>query len=188
MASRGSSSTQQRLHFDLSGHEPGTRFLFHVGLDDYPIRAHTEGTLEESRSTNRFLRLLPNDAITHYVDIEPPQYVAMLYSTKEVMVQGTPARQLTTMGIHIPKQARMRDIERGLRDGDGGLQAKLGYRNLGETLTAARLEELAAAPHDIASYQDAFEVAVALLFQHPELINLNKGSLRAIIGDIDPRF
>jgi hypothetical protein len=58
MASRGPSSTQ-RIHFDLSGHEPDTQFMFHVGLDDHPIHTHTERTLEESRKTNTSLNDKP---------------------------------------------------------------------------------------------------------------------------------
>src|SRR5689334_13407537 len=124
--------TQQRLHFDLSGHESDTEFMFHVGLDDYPIRTHTAQSLAESRATNGFLRHLPDHAITHYIDIDPPQYVSMLYTTKEVKVDGVPARQMATLGIYIPKKARMRDIDRGLRIGDAGLRSKLELHNLAE--------------------------------------------------------
>jgi hypothetical protein len=174
----GGSSPKQRIHFDLSGHEPDAQFMFHAGLNDYPIRAHTERTLEESRTTNRFLRLLPDEAVSHYIDIDPPQYVSMLYSTKAVTVDGIPARQMTTMGIFIPKKAWMRDIDRGLRTGAAALEAKLACRNLGENVSSSLLEALANAPDEITTYQDAFEVAAALIFQHPELINLNKDAAK----------
>ena len=174
MASDGASSTQQRIHFNLSSHEPETEFMFHVGLNDYPIRAHTENTLAESRETNHFLRHLPDHAITHFIDIDPPQYVSMAYTTKDVMVDGVPARQMTTLGIYIPKKTRMRDIDRGLRIGDTGLRSKFELHNIAENLSESQLADLENSPDDTSVYHDAYETSVALLFQHPELINLNK--------------
>lgn len=178
MASGGSSSTQQRLHFDLSGHAPDTEFQFHIGLHDYPIRAHTAETLVESRTTNGFLRHLPDHAITHFIDINAPDNVAMASTSKEVIVDGIRTRQMTTLSIYLPKKARMRDIDRGLRIGDTGVRSKLELHSPAENLSETRIAELENSPDDSSVYHDAYETAVALLFQHPELINLNKDAAK----------
>ena len=170
------SATSERhlLHFDLKGRDAA--YTFHVAQREYPIARHTPNTLSDARASNGFLHHLPDADLSHYADVAlPADAVALMWVTEPVMIDGVQAERIVSMGIHVPREARLRDVRRNLHL----LHAeephpKLAYRKAGQKLLHDQRLSLEAAPDQIAAVQDPYEIAVALLFQHPELINLNK--------------
>lgn len=170
------SATSERhlLHFDLRGREAA--YTFHVAQREYPIARHTPETLLKARGSNSFLHHLPDADLSHYADVPlPADAVALMWVTEPVVIDGVKAERIVSMGIHVPREARLRDVRRNLHL----LQAeephpKLAYRQAGQKLLRDQRVSLEAAPDQIAAVQDPYEIAVALLFKHPELINLNK--------------
>jgi hypothetical protein len=165
------------LHFDLSRLPAETPFMFHVGMRDYPLLAHTDDSRDEARESNRFLRLLPHDAITHRAEVAAPSdAVALGWATRPVVVDGIETRQVVSMSLLVPREVRLRDVRRGHLLQGSRLHPKLRYRRLGGNLLHSDLHALESAPDQIADFHDAYETAVALLFHHPELMNLNAGA------------
>ncbi len=161
------------LHFDFSGVPAETALTYHLGMREYPILPHTEETRNAARESNRFLRLLPPSAITHRADVHAPgDAVTLGFSTRDLDVDGIRTTQVLSMAIKMPRAARLRDVRRGRLLHGNEPHPKLTYRDLGSELLQAQHVELEQALDDIANLDDPYETAVAILFQHPELVNL----------------
>lgn len=166
------------LHFDLPGVAAETPFTFHVALREYPIEAHSESTRNEAREGNRFLRALPDSAITHRAEIAmPADAVALAYVTRPVVVDGFATSQIVSMAIHVPRETRLRDVRRGHLPHANRLHPKLRRHRLRANLLHSDLLELDNAPDAVADFHDAYETAVALLFHHPELVSISPGKI-----------
>lgn len=167
-------SEQHLLHFDLPADD--SEFTFHVAGREYRPARHTRPTREDARADNAFLRLLPDHAVSHYAEVPlPADAVALMWVTAADEVDGAPVERLVSMGIHVPREARLRDVRGNLHLLQAEeLHPKLAYRQAGLQLLQNQRVSLEAIPDKLADIQDAYETGIALLFQHPELINLNK--------------
>src|SRR3569623_161970 len=167
-------SERHLLHFDLKGRDAA--YTFHVAQREYPIFRHTSDTLRDARAGNGFLHHLRDADLSHYAEVPlPADAVALMWVTEPVQTDDAQAERIVSMGIHVPREARLRDVRRNLHL----LHAeephpKLAYRKAGQHLLQDQRVALEAMPDQIAAVQDPYEIAVALLFKHPELINLNK--------------
>ncbi|MFZ6677266.1 hypothetical protein [Undibacterium sp. Tian12W] len=158
---------------------PAPSFKLHVAMNEYDITPHTEQSLVEGRQKNGFLKMVPDEVVSHYAEVPlPSDAVALMWVTTPVIVDGYETERTISMGIHVPRDARLRDVRRKLlrANPDEALHPKLAYRQFGQNFLSAQLQALETTPDHIANYQDAYETAVALLFKHPELINLNQAA------------
>ncbi|HVH34510.1 MAG TPA: hypothetical protein VM847_10410, partial [Tahibacter sp.] len=164
------------LHFDLAPAEAG--YTLHVAQKQFALSRHSRATQADAREENPFLRLLADDAVSHYADVAlPSDAVALMWVTQPVQVDGLMTERLVSMGIHMPREARLRDVRRKLTAlPDEEIHPKLAFRGLQKNLLQNQLQSLHSMPDKLAAVQDAYETAISLLFQHPELINLNAGA------------
>ena len=172
---------RQSLHFDLA-HLADVPYTFNVALTSVPLVRHTAQTLAAARETNPLLRLFPDERLSHYVDVDlPSDAIALMYVTREVCVHGRTFQAPVHLGIHIPQAGRDSacSMQRKQR---GAIHPKLAFHGITmEQFVAAMGDEADPQfPPHIQSNQDAIEAATALLFHHPNLINLSTDSGGAI--------
>ena len=157
------------LHFNLAQHKQETELTFHVALGEYALRPHTPRTLRSHAAENPLLGLLP---ATHFVENVPlpSDAIALMHVTKPLKLGRATTEQILSMAIHVPRAGRRKYYQTAERS--FSTHPKL--RRYG--IEMAQLKLLAARPDfpdHIKGYQDAFDTAVALLFHHPNLVNLS---------------
>jgi hypothetical protein len=154
------------LHFNLDNSEDAA-LTFHVALRDYPIRRHTPQTLRAAAKQNRLLTVVP---VTHFIEDVPlpSDAIALTSVTCKVEVDGIVAEQPVSMAIHVPRAGR-----RSFLKSNGAPEQP--HPKLMRYGVDSRTLGLSGVSRDllIDTFQDAFDSAAALLFQHPALINLN---------------
>ena len=178
MSAAERSTEQHQLHFDLGAHATGATFTLNVAGQEYPLDSHTAHTLKAARAGNGLLRLLPDNLLSHHATVAmPADAVALAWVTTPVLVDGMAAERVVSMAIHMPRQARLRDVHRlrGSQSDDvpARQHPKLARLLRNRNMALGELQVLAAAPDQLADYNEAYETAVALLFHHPEIMNLN---------------
>lgn len=163
------------LHFDLAGSDAGHGYTLHVAQQRFALSPHSRATRSDARAENPFLRLLPDEAVSHYAEAAlPSDAVALMWVTRPEEVDGLVTDSLVSLGIHVPREARLRDVRHKLgAPPEEEIHPKLAFRGLQKSLLRSDLQALHAMPDLIAAVQDPYETAVSLLFQHPELINFN---------------
>jgi hypothetical protein len=179
-----------KLHFDFSQLDQSQSYTFHHSLFSAPVRRHSPQTLASARQANPLLSLVPDDHVTHFVDAElPDDTVVLTYVTKSSIVGGRPFDHPVHMAIHIPDAGREKVRAESIRARGArapGLHPKLG-RHKPSSEAVRRFVDAGDDPEfpkHIQTLQDATDAAVALLFHHGNLINLNTdngGAIPAVI-------
>jgi hypothetical protein len=157
------------LHFNLA-HNKESDLTFHVALRDYPMRRHTPQTLRAYAKKDPLLNFVP---ATHFVESVPlpSDAIALTHVTKS---NGNGGDQILSMSIHVPLAGRRKFLKANPQPSyvDGYVHPKLRRYPI-ESAELLKLSRDPDFPEDVRTYQDAFDTAVALLFHHPNLINLS---------------
>ena len=167
--------TERRtLHFSLPAVEPDDPLTLHVALRKHTMRVHDAGSRLKARDAHPFLRAVPDHLLTHFIDADLPlDAVAMIEVTKPVMVDGQEAEHTVHLAIHVPSAGEEAAIRR-LRSANAPLWpvhpkllslqlAGVNASDIGDTVF----------PEGMIDWNDPTEASVALLFQHPDLLNLS---------------
>lgn len=176
-ADRTQRPTERRtLHFDLSHLPTDNDYQLHACLRTHPVHAHTAQSRRAARGDLRFLAAVPDQRLTHYVEVDLPSDAVALLQVTTRPRDGQP-EHLATLGIHVPRHAYRHEQNRraALRaPGDPLVHPKLARLDVtAERYRALVGEDPAPYPKDIDSYRDATDAAVALLFHHREILNLS---------------
>ena len=172
------------LHFDLSHLSQGDGCTVRVAMREFPLRVHTAETLAAHRATNTLLRHLPDDRVTHYApDAElPADSIALVQVYGPGSGDGAPG-PLLGMQVHVPTERRGALWAANPHVRDNVVRNRLRYAHglpgAEENGSGALGAAVAAAGSDpsihsqVATFHDALATAVALVFLHPEMINLD---------------
>ena len=168
------------LHFDLSSGDPGRQYALRVGHRDYTLRRHSPATLDEAARTNRALAILPpavrSGRVTHYAsDVELPATSPALLRVIEAAgpeAGGLPA--LVLASVHIPAAARAPRVG----------PAATPHPKLTWLGVPAPAGGDGGPIIDVDDIQTAFDAAYAVVFHHPELLNLGTTYAGAIMAHI----
>ncbi|MET1079862.1 MAG: hypothetical protein ABWY06_17760 [Pseudomonas sp.] len=180
----------RQLHFDFSHLDPVLAYTFRHSLYAAPLQRHTAETRRNAMQSNPLLRLIPEQQLTHFVNAElPDAQVVLLYVTTPKRVGDRAFDHPVHLAIHIPDEGRERVRQasiqaRGTRA--VGLHPKLARYRPSPALVRQLLDDGVDPefPPHIQTLQDATEAAIALLFHHGNLVNLNTangGEIPAII-------
>jgi CHRD domain len=180
----------RQLHFDFSHLDQGKNYTFNHSLFSAPLYLHSVETRASARHANPLLLLIPDNRLTHFVDADlPDDTIVLMYVTQPSTVGERAFNHPVHMSIHVPDRGReyvrAQSIRaRGHRSPE--LHQKLArYRPSAEQVSAfAATGNDPEFPEHIQTMQDATDAAVALLFHHGNLINLNKDNGGAIAGII----
>jgi hypothetical protein len=144
------------LHFDLAAAE--APYTLHVAQREFALNPHTRATGDDARAENGFLRLLADDAVSHYVQLGlPADAVALMWVTQPVEMDGHTTDRIVSMGIHLPREMRLRDVRGDLlhsADDAAELHPKLAFRKLEKSLLHGQLAGLRSIPDQIADGLD----------------------------------
>ncbi len=144
--------------------------FFNLGAKQYRLQPHTKATRSDARVENPYLQLLQERYFNHYLEVDlPADSVNMTFVTQEVQIDGESADSYRALSLHVPRQTQLLYEEKARRKNMLTLHPKLSL-----LLQAGNLQ----APKHISGdllhdVLDPFDTAVALMFQHPGLINLN---------------
>ena len=174
---------RRRLHFDLSHLDTANEYTLHACLEPHPVHAHTAESRQRAREAAPVLRAVPDERLTHYAELDLPSDAIALLSVTRPDERG--GHRLATMAIHVPQDAyrteqlRMRDAA----STSGGLAVHAKLRLLGVDPQKLRAvtgsDDPAPYPTHIDDYNDAVTAAVALLFHHRDVMNLQVGGYGA---------
>ena len=176
------------LHFSFR-REAKNVYTFNHSMTSVRLESHTPQTLASARRKMPFLKAIPDEHLTHYVDVAlPSDCILMTYVTVEREIDGVKVQHPVHFGLHVPRKGReeARMLFRSRRNAAPGIHPKLA--RLG--LTASQVTAHTSGdvdpefPSHIETLQDATDAAVGLLFQHGSLINLSaerNGFVSAII-------
>jgi len=143
-------------------------------MESFPLRRHDQASLRRAREEHGFLRHVPDVNLTHYIDATlPSDAVALRHVTRPVTVDGVQTEQTVHLSIHVPRKGRFLAREEVRANGKRlwSVHPKLKRFAAANALLTAGVDAIL--PEGIDSWQDAVESAMALLFHHPSLINLN---------------
>jgi hypothetical protein len=160
------------VHVDLShavGDLPDRTFLLHVGGDVYELRAHDDDSRARARETSQRLAAVADGSLTHFAEnVQLPEGALQLIHVTAGDPTRDPDPRLLLSGLHVPAWARAdHALYRAERDGLG-------------TLSSAITE---GDGHDYLCHVDC---AVAFVFHHPELCNLDPALATVFLSHIDP--
>ncbi|HYO79688.1 MAG TPA: hypothetical protein VE010_24700 [Thermoanaerobaculia bacterium] len=169
------------LHFPAVSHAPEAESLtFRIAQRDYNVQRHTAATRSDARDVNPLLRLYRDEHLTHYLEAElPSDAIALAEVTRRIEVDGHQVEAVASLSIHVPREGRRNALELARRKNAhvaDSLHPKL-MRHLGRFTASAQSQQLlrvaAEQPDLLHDVFDPFETAMALLYQHPSLINLS---------------
>lgn len=164
-------------------------YTFNHSMTSVKLAAHTPQTLAAARHKMPLLRAIPDEHLTHFVDVAlPSDCILMTYVTTERIIDGVTVQHPVHFGLHVPRKGResARMLFRSRRNEAQGIHPKLSRLGLtAEQVTNHTNGDVDPEfPSHIETLQDATDAAVALLFQHGSLINLSAergGVVSAII-------
>lgn len=165
------------LHFDRALLGDGDESLtLHVADGEYPLLRHTSATRGAAQLENPMLRLYADD-VTHYAEVDlPSDAIVMMYVTRRIEVDGFPCDAAIALCIHVPREGRRREAAAAMKNASGPeLHPKLAFRagaHADASLAAQAMEQ----PDLLHDIFDPYETAAALLYQHPSLINRQRGA------------
>ncbi len=172
------------MHMDLS-HVPGPEnSVLHVGAREIPLNEHTDETRAQHRATHPALADVADGHLTHFaLDVEMHADAVQTMVVKHTLTRdGRQVRGVALVAIHVPTDplARARSAPRGLSANLGLLDAASTGPAFGH-LTPAGGDPLTTA----ARYLHPTEAAKAILFHHPELMNLDPTVCAQIMAHIE---
>lgn len=171
------------MHFNLSHLLAQEEVLVHANLQTYPLTTHTLATRRQAGQRPDLLHGQAADTLTHFIEgLEmPASRAALVYLTQPAVVDGQPTRQLVSMKIALPKAGvaaarahREAELLASAED-DGTVPA--------DFEPSALPAEFAGVPKGAVN-QLYIDTAVALLFHHPHLLNLNEDGHAVAAADI----
>jgi hypothetical protein len=167
---------QRRLHFDLAGLEE-IPYIFYVADKSKSLSRHTSETLSADRASNPLLRLLPDARLTHYVDAELPSDAIALMWVARAEDEGRAIHAPVHFGIHVPLECEEAERAAAARRpaGDRALHPKLKFYGVHDEQFAAVMGDDVdpSNPPNISTVATVHDRAVALIYQHTSVINLN---------------
>jgi hypothetical protein len=176
---------RESWHFDLRHLRPGQSLELHLQGRQYPLAPHTAATRAAALRANTALGLVDGQRLTHFVEGvgAPGRAVALWYVTAPRLRTDEGLDRIVYTGIHLPRSYRLQGIAaRGQgrelevlrannRIAASGAEASLG------TLTDEQLAE-------VATFKDALDAAISLVFHHPELMALQPKAADPILATI----
>ncbi len=177
------------LHFDFSHLDPDREYTFNHSLVAAPLRRHDQDTLAAARQKLPLLRAIPDKHLTHFIDIDlPSDCLALMYVAIPREIAGKMVQHPVHIALHIPQEGRhkARQLWMERTTTKPALHPRLARMGLTVDAVAAVLDDgdTPSFPAHINTIQDATSAAIALTFQHSNLINLNTdegGKIPAII-------
>jgi CHRD domain len=180
------------LHFDLGHVGPDREYTLHIGMADHSLHRHTAQSRASSREQIPLLRVIPDERLTHYADVDlPSDAIALRWvTTPKRLASGHVVDHIVHMAISIPSAGRRYARSRYGKKAGWQIHPKLKRLGVTPRELAAALgtteDNIPAFPDHIDLIQDATDAATALLYQHPNLVNLNTdngGSVPSTIVD-----
>ena len=165
--------TEKRtLHFDLSSFVGDYQHTLHVAGTRYSLTAHTADTLAAAKTADSSLANYPDSRITHFVaDVELSAGRPQRF---HVTSKGPRGDGLAAVALHIPTASRQAARAARIRSNRYGAKAK--NRTAGASACAIE-DEISD------DFHTAQDTAKAILFHHPEIMNLDPDKA-AIIENI----
>lgn len=164
--------SRHTLHVDLSHVAPqlGDRpFFLQAGGELYRLQPHDGESRADAREDEPLLQGVADETLTHYApDVALPDDALQLVHVTAGDPTRDPDHRLLLTALHVPGWARA----------DHAL-----YRAEKEGLDAADLPDTEDHGQDYLCYVDA---AVAFVFHHPELCNLDPALATILLWHIDP--
>ncbi|WP_417696599.1 hypothetical protein [Pseudomonas sp.] len=163
------------LHFNLKHCKNPDDVLLHANLRKYRLKRHTPQTLARASQNTPFLKLLPQEHVTHYIeDLPVPSNRPALITVSTGTGDGAPGNTIA-MHLHVPKAGRAAAREEMKKRGKD-VFASAHYKLARYGITSDDLKPLVLDsdfPDHVDDYNDPMEIAVAILFHHPSLLNLS---------------
>jgi hypothetical protein len=184
------STDARTFHFDFGRLDAASPLTFHQSLRRYEVRAHDDHSRSRARTVEPLLRLIPDARLTHFVDVPdmPAETVLLSYVSRRQMVSGVEVDAPVHMAIHVPREGAAHaaaETKRRRGSAPPRLHPKLSHAGVSlDSLTAMDSNVDPQFPPNVDTFQNAVDAAVALLFHHPNLINLstdNGGAIPAYI-------
>ncbi len=179
--------TEKRtLHFNLKHCKNPDDVLVHANLREYRLERHTPETLARAGQSRPFLKLLPQEHVTHYIEDLPVSSNRPALITVSTKTGDASLRKTIAMHLHVPKAGRAAAREEMKKRGKDVL-ATVYHKLSAYGVTSDDIKPLvddSDFPDHVDDYNDALEAAVAVLFHHPSLLNLssdNGGAVPAYI-------
>ena len=188
--------TERRtLHFDLSSSATADReYVFHHVGTSLPLLPHTARSCAEARAEVPVLRLIPDDHLTHFVVADlVTDAIAMYWVTISPAAGGPDADRLVHMAVNIPSRGRAIAQEkivrrRRARNPEPKIHPKLAQYGVTvadlNAVLGDNADNIPEFPKNINDINDAIDAAIALLYHHTSLINLNVGDGGSVPGII----
>ncbi|MCC6371395.1 MAG: hypothetical protein IT236_10355 [Bacteroidia bacterium] len=176
---------EQDFHYDLHFASPDKSYILKVGATKYKLKRHTEATRKAAKKSNPFIALLPDERITHYaskvaVSQTAPQLAFVFQSDP---LPGQTLLPMIFSHITQPTAASNALIKKRLETNHPNCykyNSKLLCYGIKETLAGnAELVK-----HSKSFYM-AMDTAVALAFQHNELLNNGSSTAAQVIDLIE---
>src|SRR5262245_3748234 len=158
------------LQFDLSdtGLEQLEIHVFGSEDDGGRLQEHTAESRAHFRDENPALADVADEDLTHFIeDVTLPSDALQLYWVTGCLQDGEDA--LGGLNVHVPQQALIALAETAAARGLGQVRtSKMRYYGIGTG--QQNVNDLYP---DVASFVSPFDTALALLFQQPDLMNIN---------------
>lgn len=161
------------LNYSLPKVQDEHPLTLHVALRQYALRPHDAHTRREMRAQQHFLRHVPDTELTHYLEAPlPSDAIAMMEVTRPTEVDGHTAEHTVHLAIHVPRRGVQHAVEhlRSQNAQPWNVHPKLARF---AHLLASGDAERDPFPDHITDWKTATEAASALLYTHPDLINLS---------------
>ena len=164
---------RRTLHFSLPQVDPTQPLTLNVGLQSFPIRSHDNATRDKARGTHGFLRYVPDEDITHHLTVALPRdAIVLMEVTRPVEIEGVMAEHTILLGVHVPRAGHVAAARRIMKN--GGLRWDVHPKLAPYRAALAAADDIKPdLPDKIVDWQTATDAGAALLYHHPELLNLS---------------
>lgn len=185
----GTSRERRTLHFDFSHLEAGVTYTFnapHSASHRKQLRPHTGKTRTYFRRESALLRQIPDEHLTHYlVDVDLPGATLQHCWITSVGANGVPA--FVSSHLHVPMAAyaalatsKARSAGQPVAMLDAKTHPKLQHLKISQTAQAT-----AATLGALNSIHTPVDAATAVVFHHPEIMNLDPVEAAQVLDVID---
>lgn len=149
----------RHLHFDLSLSPHSEGYTLQMGGTSYPISAHTAESRQLHRTANPDLQAIADENLTHYAEnVAMPETVMLSWVTHADEVQERMgAHSLVLAAIHVPSASKAKAA------------AKARAMRANRAVAGAAASETP----DVEGHVTPIDCAKALVFHHPEIMNLD---------------
>lgn len=168
---------RRTLHFDLPASSQA-QYTLHACLREYPLAEHTPEKLASARQRMPFLRVIPDNHITHFAELDLKSDAVALLSVTKAGTNGH-GPSLQRMSIHVPQAESRQAQQNAIAVRPQGATVAVHPTLARYAVTPATYAATAGSDDDyqypahIDSYQHAQAAAAALVFHHRDLMNLS---------------